>query len=148
MGGTSGPSLPIQLTLSPFIPYSHSYGTGALRPCPQYFLSGEGITSGCVLPAARAGLLELALRDRDGATVFTARRRASAWREWGGLDMEGRGEAFSGITCQETGSRLMTSLQLPGANRNWAGLDRKLVSGNGSGRQGIGSAPMTSLLRL
>ncbi|XP_021009926.2 cytokine receptor-like factor 2 isoform X7 [Mus caroli] len=55
------------------------YGTGALRPCPQYFLSGAGVTSGCILPAARVGLLELALRDGGGAMVFKARQRASTW---------------------------------------------------------------------
>eukprot|EP00072_Mus_musculus_P064982 XP_011247849.1 PREDICTED: cytokine receptor-like factor 2 isoform X1 [Mus musculus] len=55
------------------------YGTGALQPCPRYFLSGAGVTSGCILPAARAGLLELALRDGGGAMVFKARQRASAW---------------------------------------------------------------------
>ncbi|XP_035309812.1 cytokine receptor-like factor 2 [Cricetulus griseus] len=52
------------------------------RPCPHYFLSEGGFTSGCVLPARPVpALLEIDVR-KGAESVFTRKRLASAFRAW------------------------------------------------------------------
>ncbi|XP_076781949.1 cytokine receptor-like factor 2 isoform X2 [Arvicanthis niloticus] len=54
------------------------YGDHAPQPCPHYLPLDRDVTSGCLLPMG-AGPLNITLRVRGGAKVFSRRRRPSAW---------------------------------------------------------------------
>ncbi|XP_038173516.1 cytokine receptor-like factor 2 [Arvicola amphibius] len=49
------------------------------RPCPRYYLSGSGVTSGCVLPALPLRSLEIDVRRGAGPPVFHWKGMASAF---------------------------------------------------------------------